>query len=330
MAEIKTYVWSIINSTKILLLSILCLAISESDCFGAEISVEDLGVGSLKIIAISGPIEVGDDMKFRRIASSTDKAIVLLSSPGGLVEVGLSIGSQIRIHQFATWVSREKFCASACALIWLGGNHRYVNNGSKIGFHAAYVENGSFKKESGMANALVGAYLNQIGIPIKAIKYITSPAPDQIQWLTAEDAKALGIEVRNLDQLAEIPPKNPTNPKIVQDPVAQRALRLFKKRYKEAGLLGLNSSILDCYRRAAKLTKEESAKYCVILDSIASIWDIANASMQGVPSNEFNNVKLVYVRAKRALSIFGYKDSEITSRTDEWSKLGVQLLSENN
>ena len=37
-------------------------------------------------------------------------------------------------------------------------------NSSKLGFHAAYVQNGPYIKESGVGNAVVGAYLTDMGL----------------------------------------------------------------------------------------------------------------------------------------------------------------------
>jgi hypothetical protein len=47
--------------------------------------------------------------------------------------------------------------------------------------------------ESGVGNALVGAYLNQIGMPETAIVYVTSAPPEGIDWLTPEKAGRVGI-----------------------------------------------------------------------------------------------------------------------------------------
>src|SRR4051812_6687493 len=62
-------------------------------------------------------------------------------------------------------------------------------------WRAAYVTEGGQVRESGAGNAVVGAYLNQLGLSQNAIAYLTSPPPDSLQWLTPNDARQLGIEV---------------------------------------------------------------------------------------------------------------------------------------
>ncbi|MDE2384632.1 MAG: hypothetical protein KGO53_08435 [Alphaproteobacteria bacterium] len=65
----------------------------------------------------------------------------------------------------------------------------------QVGFHAASIKKDGTAQESGVGNALAGSYLNQLGLADSAVAYITSPPPDAIQWLTAEDANKIGIEV---------------------------------------------------------------------------------------------------------------------------------------
>ena len=90
------------------------------------------------------------------------------------------------LRGFATAVAPGTLCASACALTWLAGSPRYFDITSKLGFHAAYQVVDGKATESGVGNALVGAYLNQIGLPDNAIVYVTSAPPEGIEWLTPQ------------------------------------------------------------------------------------------------------------------------------------------------
>jgi len=90
-------------------------------------------------------------------------------------------------------------CASAFGLAWPGGVRRLVHPDAKIGFHAAYVEKGGQTSESGAGNALLGAYLNQLGLQQSAIIYLTSAAPSDMQWLPVNEAKSIGIDLEIMD-----------------------------------------------------------------------------------------------------------------------------------
>src|SRR5437016_2474388 len=147
------------------------------------------------IIVIEGSLDAGDDKKFVQIALPLDQAIVGLNSPGGNVLAAIEIGRAIRLKQFTTFVPADTYCASACGLAWLGGTKRVMASTAHVGFHAAYVTENGQVHESGAGNAIVGAYLNQLGLSQNAIAYLTSAPPDSLQWLTANDARQLGIEV---------------------------------------------------------------------------------------------------------------------------------------
>jgi len=72
------------------------------------------------------------------------------------------------------------------------GNPRGAATTARIGFHAASDQEGTDK---GGANALVGAFLKDIGLSYEAILYITKAPPKGMQWLNFDDAKRLGIDV---------------------------------------------------------------------------------------------------------------------------------------
>jgi hypothetical protein len=68
---------------------------------------------------------------------------------------------------------------------------------AQIGFHAA--SDRETGKVTSVGNALIGAYLNKIGLPYTAVVYITTAAPEAISWLSKSDAEKLGIEVSFYD-----------------------------------------------------------------------------------------------------------------------------------
>jgi len=92
-----------------------------------------------------------------------------------------------------------------------------MSRDSLIGFHAAFkVDNGSIV-ETGLGNAVVGAYLTTLGLPLSAVIYISKASPNEITWLNLEDAKQVGIDVALLDLGAtgsSITEKTPDNERI--------------------------------------------------------------------------------------------------------------------
>jgi hypothetical protein len=148
----------------------------------------------LNTITIVGRMVSGDYDTFGRIADSmSGTTVVVLSSKGGMMVDSVNIGQSIRRHGFGTAVIGDDLCASSCGLIWLAGKPRFASGTAKIGFHAVYVGEGDEARESGVGNALVGAYLNKLGLSYDAVAFITSAAPDDLNFLHGPVADRLGI-----------------------------------------------------------------------------------------------------------------------------------------
>jgi hypothetical protein len=190
----------------------------------ANISVELLGAGKPAIVFIAGRLETGDYDRFlTQIGSLSGGAIVAFQSEGGRVIEGIQIGEAIRLKKFVTLVTADSYCASACALAWLGGVRRFMAPTARIGFHAAYYADSG--RETGVGNALMGAYLNKIGLPYSAVIYITEASPESMTWLNLQEARARGIDVTILQLPENAPPAKKAltgpefSPKSVADPV---------------------------------------------------------------------------------------------------------------
>ena len=161
----------------------------------ATISVKLSDGIEVPTIKVDGKIGFDDNKKFKNIATTLSTARVVFNSDGGSAFAGLEIGRLIRSRNFSTHVIER--CVSACALAWLGGTKRFMAPAAQIGFHAVY--NADTGRETAAANALVGAYLNQIGLADVAVVYITQAAPTSMTWLTPDSAQRAGIELSVLD-----------------------------------------------------------------------------------------------------------------------------------
>lgn len=189
-------------------LSMILLALPSA---AADISRQPFDDGSGALITVEGPFEAGDDKALARALLETHgNTVVLFESPGGSLLAGLAMGRAIRLQGATTVVDNGGTCASACGLAWLGGIRRMMGADAQVGFHAAYyVDDQGRSIETGQGNALIGAYLNQLGLSEKAVLYITQAAPADMTWLTFDDADDLGISVRQVGASA---PSRPTAP----------------------------------------------------------------------------------------------------------------------
>ena len=163
--------------------------------FAATFEVTSLHSSEDALVTITGDLDAGDVERFRTATFHLSKAIVAFASRGGSLIAGIEIGTQIRLKGFSTLVPDGSLCASACGIAWLGGVKRLMGPSARVGFHAAYVVKDGVETETSVGNALVGAYFNRIGLPDRAIVYLTHAAPDDIQILSFPEAASMGIDV---------------------------------------------------------------------------------------------------------------------------------------
>jgi hypothetical protein len=148
------------------------------------------------LIGLQGEIKSEDVATFRSVASASGKAVIVLDSGGGAALAGIEMGKLIHLKHFATFVPEDTLCASSCALMWLAGNPRLIAPGGTVGFHAVYIPQGDGTlMTSGSGNALVGAYLDQLGFSGDVIAYVTHAPPERMGWLSEGTARAIGLDV---------------------------------------------------------------------------------------------------------------------------------------
>lgn len=164
----------------------------------AVIAVQKLPNRDFHLVVISGDIERSDAARFTDKINGISNAVVILDSPGGSVIDGILIGKSIRNNKFATAVPENTLCASSCALIWLAGTQRFAEESSVVGFHAAYVYRNGKQVEIGVGNALIGSYLNKLGLSDRAVIFVTSAPPEGIERLDRRKANTVGIAYRSV------------------------------------------------------------------------------------------------------------------------------------
>lgn len=177
----------------------------------AEVEVLPLSTDEAFVV-IRGALLPGDEREFRRKVMPFRTAAILLESPGGNLMAGLEIGRMIRAGGHYTGIAPGTRCASACALIWLGGIERTIAPSAQVGFHAAFHFDGRTTRESGWGNALVGAYLARLGLSDPAIRYLTETPPDDMLWLGPERLLAMGIPVSVLSDDGQHMTRRPSVP----------------------------------------------------------------------------------------------------------------------
>src|SRR6266446_8231361 len=181
--------------------SMASILLAATPALAATISVRPGTPDRPNVVMVEGPLVAVDEDQFAAKSAPLSSAFVAFSSDGGSLVAGLRIGEAIRRKGFFTIVPDGRRCASACALAWLGGIERFIGADARIGFHAAYDP--ASDRESGVGNAVVGAYLTKVGLPYEAVIYITQTDPSEMTWLNISDAAQRGIRVTLLSSLAK-------------------------------------------------------------------------------------------------------------------------------
>ena len=100
-------------------------------CFAQPIAAADIKVATgidskSNVVFVNGTFLPDDNKRFIQQTIGLDKAIIVFNSLGGNLLAGIEIGKAIRLKDFATYVAQDSYCASACALAWLGGTKRFM------------------------------------------------------------------------------------------------------------------------------------------------------------------------------------------------------------
>jgi hypothetical protein len=163
-------------------LAIAILIGNMATAYGTDIQSSILNDGK-HLVIVDGDLTKDDLQTFQRLVRAAPSgSTVALRSNGGAVATGMGMGTLIRMRGLITVVIDDMTCASACAIAWLAGTPRLMGRKARIGFHAASIGGA----ETGAGNALVGAYLERLGLPERAIFYGSGRcAPTAFDRMTA-------------------------------------------------------------------------------------------------------------------------------------------------
>ena len=104
-----------------------------------EISIKE------ETIHIKGGIEEGDDVKvLAALKRAKNPKLVVLTSEGGNLNTSKAISDLIIDYEIDTHAVGE--CSSGCTIIFLAGNKRTLERGSKLGFHRSSWSVSSLKE----------------------------------------------------------------------------------------------------------------------------------------------------------------------------------------
>jgi hypothetical protein len=152
--------------------------------------------------------------------------IVAFDSPGGQPYKAMELGRLIRRMGYDTFQPRALECASACALAFLGGNHRIAEPGS-IGVHQSYFND---SKEIATKDAVPAiqqltsdeiAYLKEMGVDAGLLQLALQYDSSDIRYLSGKEMASLNVTTESATPL---PSSSTASPPDVPLPSVERPL----------------------------------------------------------------------------------------------------------
>ena len=146
-------------------------------------------------LLISGQFEHSDRLEpFAELVRQYSVVVVNFDSSGGNPFKAMELGRLIRLLQLSTIQGKEKNCASACALAFLGGVRRFAEPGS-IGIHKT-----AFPRDAGIgiedavsvvqsATAAMMTYLSEMGADPALLELALRYEADDMRYLSKSEMK---------------------------------------------------------------------------------------------------------------------------------------------
>jgi len=159
------------------------------------------------VIALQGAVSRDASLKFDRVAARSAELgcgnpWLMLESPGGALLEGIDLGKEVRIRGWRTITRYD--CASACALIFLGGTERVlVGSRARIGLHQPATTRSGRERWCGASRDSNGVreirrYLRW-AISAQAdqvMEIMMQTSCDAVEWEQGQRALELGIATR--------------------------------------------------------------------------------------------------------------------------------------
>jgi hypothetical protein len=165
---------------------------------------------NLTAVLVTGDIEPGDTSRladFIHNLPKTKNIAVYLSSRGGNLDEGLSLGVFFRSKRIKTVLDGGGVCFSACALAFLGGTDkkgepwRSSSTNAQLGFHAFRYVNQELvpPDEVQQTVAKIIAYGKKVDTPIDLLIANFATPSDKIHIVSNDEICRLGIKLWSVD-----------------------------------------------------------------------------------------------------------------------------------
>lgn len=163
---------------------------------GAKLSTHQTAEGT-QVLVFDGAFEEGDGAAVIEAMRENGADVLVLESPGGLIEEAQMIGYFLRSNNLHTLAG--SLCASACTFALAGGIDRGAFEDSRLGLHrASFTDGGGTLEEGQQMTANYLRYFLSMGVDPELVALAGNASSDTMHWLSAEDARRLKLTTMTL------------------------------------------------------------------------------------------------------------------------------------
>lgn len=183
LAQIAVVAWFVATSFG-------CALASAQDVggrFGSFAVVE----GDPLALRLEGDINATTALEFRRaIRARPDTRLLLLNSPGGLVDVALIVAHEVHDRGVSTIVEQGDGCYSACAYVFFAGENRIVEG--DLGVHQLWNEANDLISGQALLSDVLEA-LNEFEVSQEVVSLMLRTRPEDIHVFTNDELSLYDI-----------------------------------------------------------------------------------------------------------------------------------------
>jgi hypothetical protein len=153
--------------------------------------------GSRSAIRVQGQLGPRLDEQLRTVMKAhPDASVLVLDSPGGLVNDALKAAAMVRATGLVARV--DGICASACVAIWAAAPRHQMTATSRLGLHQLRSEIELPQAITQLAMTRLtqryDAVLRQAGFPVAVIDKASKTPPASIYWLNPTEVARAGVQ----------------------------------------------------------------------------------------------------------------------------------------
>lgn len=175
------------------------------------------------VFALVGEIDMRTSLNFKRaIREFGVPEVLLLSSGGGLVYIGLDLAMEVNRLGITTAIPEEFSCYSACSFVFLAGKERYLDG--ELGVHQISSEDSDLTKGQLTLADMIDV-LNSFDVPAALYPPMLSTPPNEIYVVSSSEIKELGLDSRASSAL----PKARQAPKVTKSNLEELAMSFVFK-----------------------------------------------------------------------------------------------------